>query len=98
MGLAPYGKPVYLDQMRKILKLKADGGFELNLNYFRHHPENIYIITFFVLIGFFIVYLCKVKILPIVNSAKYISIICDIIFITFITSMVIIFFRSTNQF
>ena len=24
MGLAPYGKPVYLDQMRKILKLKAD--------------------------------------------------------------------------
>ena len=41
MGLAPYGKPVYMDQMRKILKLKVDGGFELNLNYFRHHREKI---------------------------------------------------------
>jgi len=41
MGLAPYGKPVYMDQMRKILKLKADGGFELNLDYFRHHREKI---------------------------------------------------------
>ncbi len=41
MGLAPYGKPVYMDKMRKIVKLKADGGFELNLDYFRHHREKI---------------------------------------------------------
>ena len=41
MGLAPYGKPVYMDKMRKIVKLKADGGFELNLQYFRHHREKI---------------------------------------------------------
>ena len=41
MGLAPYGKPTYLDQMRQIVKLKADGGFELNLDYFRHHREKI---------------------------------------------------------
>lgn len=41
MGLAPYGKPIYMDQMRKILKLKADGGFELNLDYFLHHIEKI---------------------------------------------------------
>jgi carbamoyltransferase len=41
MGLAPYGKPIYMDQMRKILKLKADGGFELNLDYFLHHVEKI---------------------------------------------------------
>jgi len=41
MGLAPYGKPVYLDQMRQIVKLKADGGFDLNLDYFRHHREKI---------------------------------------------------------
>lgn len=41
MGLAPYGKPVYLDQMRQIVKLKADGSFELNLDYFRHHREKI---------------------------------------------------------
>jgi len=32
---------VYLDQMRQIVKLKADGGFELNLDYFRHHREKI---------------------------------------------------------
>jgi len=41
MGLAPYGKPAYLDQMRQIVILKADGGFELNLDYFRHHREKI---------------------------------------------------------
>ena len=41
MGLAPYGKPVYMDQMRKILNLKTDGYFELNLDYFRHHREKI---------------------------------------------------------
>ncbi|MDB3947349.1 carbamoyltransferase [Candidatus Pelagibacter sp.] len=41
MGLAPYGKPKYLEQMRKIVKLKENGGFELDLNYFRHHAEKI---------------------------------------------------------
>ena len=41
MGLAPYGKPVYINQMEKIVKLKPDGSFELNLNYFRHHREKI---------------------------------------------------------
>ena len=60
--------------------------------------ENVYIITFLVLISFFIVYFFKVKILPIINSKKFISIICDIILITFVTSMVIVFFRSINQF
>lgn len=41
MGLAPYGKPTYLPQMRQIVKLKPDGSFELNLNYFRHHKEKV---------------------------------------------------------
>ena len=41
MGLAPYGKPVYIEQMREIVKLKSDGSFKLNLNYFRHHREKI---------------------------------------------------------
>ena len=41
MGLAPYGKPHYIDQMRRIVKLKSNGNFELNLNYFRHHREKI---------------------------------------------------------
>ena len=60
--------------------------------------ENVYIIAFSVLIGFFIVYLFKVKILPFINSTKYIAIICDIFLMMIVTSMVIIFFRSTNQF
>ena len=41
MGLAPYGRPLYIEQMRKIVELKSDGSFELNLNYFRHHREKI---------------------------------------------------------
>jgi carbamoyltransferase len=41
MGLAPYGKPTYLAEMRQIVKLHTDGCFELNLNYFRHHNEKV---------------------------------------------------------
>jgi carbamoyltransferase len=33
MGLAPYGKDTYCEQVRDVIALK-DGGFELNLNYF----------------------------------------------------------------
>ena len=29
MGLAPYGKPVYIKHLRDIVKLKSDGTFEL---------------------------------------------------------------------
>jgi carbamoyltransferase len=39
MGLAPYGCPIYLDQMRRIVRLQRDGSFELNLDYFVHHAE-----------------------------------------------------------
>ena len=41
MGLAPYGKPTYLPRMRQIVQLLPDGGFRLNLDYFRHHREKI---------------------------------------------------------
>lgn len=41
MGLAPYGEPKYLDAMRKIVSLRDDGGFRLDLSYFRHHRENV---------------------------------------------------------
>jgi carbamoyltransferase len=41
MGLAPYGKPAFMDAMRKILRLQPDGAFELDLAYFRHHKEEI---------------------------------------------------------
>ena len=39
MGLAPYGQPSCLAQMRQIVRLKPDGTFELDLAYFRHHRE-----------------------------------------------------------
>jgi carbamoyltransferase len=41
MGLAPYGEPSFLDRMRKIVLLQADGSFRLNLDCFRHHREKI---------------------------------------------------------
>ena len=41
MGLAPYGKPTRMDEMRKIVRLKAGGAYELDLRYFRHHREEI---------------------------------------------------------
>jgi carbamoyltransferase len=41
MGLAPYGEPVYLDQMRNIVRLQRDGTFELDLDYFVHHAEGV---------------------------------------------------------
>jgi carbamoyltransferase len=35
MGLAPYGKPVYAESiLRKLLSLKEDGSFRLNMKYF----------------------------------------------------------------
>jgi carbamoyltransferase len=41
MGLAPYGKPTFVDAMHKIVNLHGDGGFSLNLDYFRHHREKV---------------------------------------------------------
>jgi carbamoyltransferase len=41
MGLAPYGKPVYREQMDQIVSPTSDGGFELNLDFFQHHTNPI---------------------------------------------------------
>jgi carbamoyltransferase len=41
MGLAPYGRASFLDAMRKIVQPLPDGGFELDLKFFRHHREDI---------------------------------------------------------
>ena len=41
MGLAPYGAPTELEKMRKIVKLKPNGLFELDLDYFIHHSEGV---------------------------------------------------------
>jgi carbamoyltransferase len=34
MGLAPYGEPRYLDQVREVIDLHEDGGFALNMEFF----------------------------------------------------------------
>jgi carbamoyltransferase len=39
MGLAPYGAPSRMDEMRQIVRLR--NGYELNLDFFRHHREAI---------------------------------------------------------
>jgi carbamoyltransferase len=40
MGLAPYGTPRFLDEMRRIVRPKGDL-FELDLDFFRHHREGV---------------------------------------------------------
>ena len=41
MGLAPYGEPAFLPQMRKIVRLREGGMFELDLAHFRHATEKV---------------------------------------------------------
>jgi carbamoyltransferase len=41
MGLAPYGKPAYLEQMRDVVWVKNDGTYELNPRHFLHHKEGV---------------------------------------------------------
>jgi carbamoyltransferase len=41
MGLAPYGRPMHMDAMRKIVRLLPDGLFKLDLTYFIHHKTNV---------------------------------------------------------
>lgn len=41
MGLAPYGKPERLADMRRIVKLRERGRFEIDMRFFRHHREKI---------------------------------------------------------
>ncbi|HEV2222024.1 MAG TPA: carbamoyltransferase [Candidatus Acidoferrales bacterium] len=39
MGLAAYGSPVYLDELRDVVRAEAPIGFRLNLRYFTHHKS-----------------------------------------------------------
>jgi carbamoyltransferase len=41
MGLAPYGRPSFLDAMQKVVRVLPDGSFELDLKFFRHHNEDV---------------------------------------------------------
>ena len=41
MGLAPYGRAIYIEEMRQIVKLKPDGSFALVTSFFQHHRKKI---------------------------------------------------------
>jgi len=41
MGLAPYGKPKYMEEMRQIVLSQSDGSFRLNMDYFIFHKEKV---------------------------------------------------------
>ena len=41
MGLAPYGTPTHVDALSKLVQLEPEGGFRLNLDYFRHWTGEI---------------------------------------------------------
>ena len=41
MGLAPYGAPRFMSEMRQIVLLRPAGSFRLDLRFFRHQSENI---------------------------------------------------------
>jgi carbamoyltransferase len=41
MGLAPYGEPRFMEQIRRVVRLEDDGRFNLALEYFRHHDEKV---------------------------------------------------------
>ncbi len=36
MGLAPYGEPTYLETMRKLIEVREDGSFQLQMKYFTY--------------------------------------------------------------
>jgi carbamoyltransferase len=41
MGLAPYGEPRYVDELSTLVHLNDDGGFALDLSYFRHWSDGV---------------------------------------------------------
>jgi carbamoyltransferase len=53
MGMAPFGKPRYLDKVYKLIRLNDDGSFELDMDYFSFHysPERTFNAKFTELFG-----------------------------------------------
>ena len=41
MGMAPYGEPKYLDKLEKVIQLKKNGLFQLDLSFFRRATKGI---------------------------------------------------------
>lgn len=40
MGLAPYGKPRFIDKVERLIDQSRDGSFQLNLDYFKFHVSD----------------------------------------------------------
>lgn len=40
MGMAPYGKPKYVNEVKQVIRLFKDGSYELNLDYFSFHKSS----------------------------------------------------------
>lgn len=40
MGLAPYGNPKYISDLSKVVHIRDDGSYFLDLKYFQHHTNN----------------------------------------------------------
>jgi carbamoyltransferase len=53
MGMAPYGRPRFVDEVRKLLNVSPDGSFSLNLEYFdfQHSTARTYSDAFVKLFG-----------------------------------------------
>jgi carbamoyltransferase len=45
MGLAPFGRDTYLDQFADMIHLDPDGGYELDLSWFRHHTAAKHVVS-----------------------------------------------------
>lgn len=41
MGLAPYGEPRYVPELRQLVRLERDGGFALDLSFFSHWSDGV---------------------------------------------------------
>ena len=41
MGLAPYGRPRFIEKFREIIRTEKNGQFRLDLDYFRHNAEGV---------------------------------------------------------
>ena len=41
MGLAPYGQPTRMEEMRQIVRLQPDGTYRLDLRWFQHAGQNL---------------------------------------------------------
>lgn len=52
MGLAPYGKPTYYEKIKKLIQIKDDGSFKLNMKYFAYtYSERMFSNEFIKLFG-----------------------------------------------